>query len=162
MNPHLKIIQDEITALICAHPELEDDEVLRENMLEGSTQLPEFVSDLLQKIGSTQALIDGTGAYIKRLQDRKARLEHREYMLRLLIMRLFNHANIRKMELAEGTAYIRNNPAKVVIVEEAAIPDEFMRIKKEPDKTKIKAALQAHEIVPGASLSNGEPSLAIA
>ena len=36
-----------------------------------------------------------------------------------------------------------------------------MRIKKEPDKLRIKAAISAHEHVPGAMMSNPEPVLAI-
>jgi len=41
------------------------------------------------------------------------------------------------------------------------VPDEFCRFKREPDKTKIKAALADLKPVPGASLSNAEDTLAV-
>jgi hypothetical protein len=70
-------------------------------------------------------------------------------------------ASIRKAELPEATLSIRSGQQKVLIINEREIPDDFMRMRKEPDKTRIKAAMLANENVPGAVLSNGQPSLAI-
>ena len=65
------------------------------------------------------------------------------------------------MELAEGTVSLRNGPPKVIITNESEIPVDFWRVRREPDKSKIGAALKAHEFVPGAVLSNPEMSLTI-
>jgi hypothetical protein len=157
----LKYIQDEITQLLLAHPELEEDDVLRADTIEGQTGAFEFLSGIVRKIGATQATAGGTADYIGELQERKARLERREHALRSLIFKVMNTAELKKAELPEATLSIRNGSPKVVIVNEREIPGEFMRIKKEPDKTLIKAALAAHEHVPGAALSNAEPTLAI-
>ena len=70
-------------------------------------------------------------------------------------------ANLAKAELPEATLSIRQGTPKVVIINEREIPDEFMRIKKEPDKTRIKAVMTAGEVVSGCALSNAEPSLTI-
>lgn len=156
-----RYVQDEITALLLAYPELDQDEVLRADMLEGSTHLDEFLSNVLRKIGATQAIIEGTKAYVVEIQERKSRMERREYALRQLIHKVMDTAGLRKRELAEATVSIRAGQPKVMIVEEAIIPDEFCRIKREPDKTRIKAAIQAHEQVPGCSLSNAEETIAI-
>lgn len=156
-----KYIQDEITALLLAHPELAEDEVLRTDSIEGETGAFEFLSGLIRKIDATKALAGGTADYIEELRGRKARLDRREHALRSLIMKVMNTASIRKAELSEATLSIRAGQPKVLIINDAEIPDEFMRIKKEPDKTLIKAAMVAHETVPGCVLSNGEPSLAI-
>ena len=51
-------------------------------------------------------------------------------------------ADLRKAELAGATLSIRNGTAKVVIIDEGLIPDQFMRIKKEPNKTAIKTAIE--------------------
>lgn len=160
-NIDLKVIRDEITALLLAHPELEEDEVLRADSIEGETNAFEFISSILRKVGSTKALAAGTAEYIHELQERKARLERREDALRTLIFKVMETAEIRKAELAEATVSIRNGQPKVVIVNEKEIPIEFMRIKKEPDKIKLRAVLMAHEHVPGAALSNGEATIAI-
>ena len=157
----LKYIQDEITKLLLAHPELDEDEILRADMVEGSTNAFAFISDVVRKIGATKALAAGTEQYIDELRQRKDRLERREYALRALIFKVMSSADIRKAELPEATVSIKQGQAKVVITNEHEIPAEFMRIRKEPDKSRIRAALTAHEFVPGAVLSNPEPVLAI-
>src|SRR5215469_17181366 len=156
-----KATVDEITALLLANPELDEDEVLRADMIEGETGAFEFLSAIVRKIGATQAIAAGTAEYIGELQERKARLERREHSLRGLIQKVMNSAELKKAELPEATVSIKAGVPKVVIINEAEIPREFLRIKTEPDKTKIKAAIQAHEDVPGAALSNSEPVLAI-
>lgn len=156
-----KYIQDEITALLLQHPELAEDEVLRADSIEGETGAFEFLSSIVRKIDATKMLTDGTATYIEELRGRKARFERRQEALRALMMKIMNAANLRKAELAECTLSIRVNGPKVLIINDAEIPDEFMRIKKEPDKIRIKAAMMANKNVPGCALSNSEPSLAI-
>jgi hypothetical protein len=157
----LKRAQDEITALLLAYPELEEDEVLRADMIEGSTSVPGFMSAIIRKIQSTKAIAAGTADYIGELQERKARLERREHALRGLLSKVMNTADLHKMELPEATVSIALGRPKVIIVDEKEIPKEFLRIKTEPDKTRIGAALAAHEQVPGCALSNAEPVLRI-
>lgn len=159
LNP--AFVQRQIFELLAAHPELEEDEVLRADMIEGATDAHEFLRQVVRKIGSTQIIASGTAEYIDELCERKERLARREYALRQLIFKVMNSANVLKAELPECTLSIRNGQPKVVIVNEAEIPREFLRIKTEPDKTKLKAALQAHEHVPGVVLSNAEPTLSI-
>lgn len=157
----LKYVRNEIAVLLAAHPELAEDEVLRADSIEGETSAFEFLSRLVRKIGATQALAGGTAEYIGELQERKARLERREMALRSLIFKVMNTADIKKAELPEATLSVRSGTPKVVLTNEKELPPEFVRIKKEPDKQRIKAALVAGEHVPGAALSNAEPTLAI-
>jgi hypothetical protein len=161
MRLDVKQVQDQITALLLAHPELVEDEVLRADSIEGQTGTFEFLSRIVRLIGSTQAIISGTADYIGELQERKARLERREQALRSLIFKVMNTAELKKAELPEATLSIRTGQPKVLIINEKEIPDEFMRIKKEPDKTRIKVALSNNQNVPGAALSNVEPVMAI-
>ena len=157
----LHSIRHAITALLAANPELDEDEVLRTDMIEGETLAFDFIAELVRKIGTTQAIAAGTAEYIGQLQERKARLERREHSLRTLIAKVMNTAQITKAELSEATVSIRAGVPKVVIIDEQQIPGEFWRIKKEPDKTRIKAVLQTGNDVPGTALSNSEPILAI-
>jgi hypothetical protein len=41
------------------------------------------------------------------------------------------------------------------------LPDDLVRIKREADRVKIREALLAHRKLPGISLSNAPPTLAI-
>jgi len=156
------IVQRQILDLLAANPELHEDEVLRSDMIEGETNAFEFLRELVRRIGSTQATANGTAEYIHELQERKARLDRREASLRKLAFNVMTTAELRKAELPEATLSVRNGQAKVIITDEQQIPPEFFRVKKEPDKIAIKAAIQAHEHVPGCVLSNSEPTLAIA
>lgn len=161
MNLDPRAAQDQITALLLAHPELEEDEVLRADCIEGQMTVPEFLAMIVRMIGSTKAVADGTAAYIEELQQRRQRLERRSHALRSLIFKVMNTAELRKMELPEATLSVRHGQQQLVITNEHEIPEEFFRVKREPDRTRLKAALKAHEHVPGAALSNAEPTLAI-
>jgi|SRR5215472_11917694 len=155
------LMQQAITELLLAHPELEEDEVLRADTIEGETETFTLLSKLVRLVGQAKVLELGTAAYIAELQSRKARFERRQDALRGLVLKLMNTAELTKMELPEATLSIRAGTPKVVIVDETQIPEEYCRVKIEPDKIKIKAALITTGSVPGAMLSNAEPVLAI-
>jgi len=60
------------------------------------------------------------------------------------------------------TASVRAGSASVIVTDERAIPDEYMRCPPpQPDKAAIAKALKAGEQIPGAVLRNAEPSLTI-
>jgi hypothetical protein len=160
-NLDLHYVQQEIAQLLVCHPELDEDEVLRTDSIEGQTTAFEFLAKIVRLIGSTQAIAGGTAEYVAELQERKARMERREQALRSLIFKVMNAADLRKIELPEATLSVRAGQPKVVIVNEREIPSEFMRVTTAPDKTKIKAAMVAGEHVNGTALTNAEPTLAI-
>jgi Gp157 protein len=161
MRLDLKATVDAINELLLAYPELDQDEILRGDMIEAETGAFEFMSRIVRLVVDTKALIAGTALYIDELRARKERLERREQALRALIAKVMETAAIKKAELPEVTLSIRAGVPKVVIVEEKDIPAEFLRTKIEPDKEKIRAALAAADVVPGTMLSNAEPVLAI-
>jgi rhamnogalacturonyl hydrolase YesR len=158
---NLKAAQDAITALLQAQPELGEDEILRADMIEGQTSAFEFMSMIVRKIGAIQANAAGLADYIGELQERKSRFEQHEEALRGLIMKVMNTAELKKAILPEATLSMRAGVQRVEIINERELPEEYFRIKKEPDKTRIKAVLNTGNYVPGAALSNAEPVLAI-
>lgn len=162
MNPRLKAdeIKRTIEFLLAAYPEMGEDEALRIGMIEGETDAFEFLSKLTRKIGEAKALTEGTDLYIKELRERTARVDRRIEGLRFLAFKVMEAADLKKAELPEATLSIRNGVPKVVITDEAALPDILCRIKREPDKTKIKELLERGP-VNGAVLSNAEPTLSI-
>jgi hypothetical protein len=161
MNFNPQQIEHEIANLILLYPELEDDEQLRADMVEGQTSTFEFLSMLVRRIGETEATAAGTAEYMKELAERRARLGRRIEAFRTLAFKLMQAANIKKAELPEATLSIRNGTPKVIISDETAIPDGYYRLKREPDKTSIKAALASGLDVPGAVMSNAEPTISI-
>jgi Siphovirus Gp157 len=161
----LKLKHDEIVRhldwLIAAYPELADDEILRRDMIEGETDLVTFLRLLEDKRRDASAMTSAIEHTIDNLRSRCVRFERRDEAIRTMMLRLLQHAQLQKMELPEATLSICSAPARVIIHDEADLPEEFWRIKKEPDKTKIKDALVSAAVVPGASLSNSPDTLAI-
>lgn len=98
---------------------------------------------------------------IAALEDRKLRHEARREEYRSLIFAALDAAGQRAWKSPEFTVSIAPGRPGVVITNPAAIPDDFVRIKREPDKTAIGAALANGAEIPGADLRNGAPSLTI-
>jgi hypothetical protein len=94
-------------------------------------------------------------------KTRRDRYDARVEALRALAFQLMQMADVPKLTLPHATLSIRNGPPKVVIVDEAAIPENYIRIKREPNKSLIREHIQQGIDVPGASLSNAEPVIAI-
>jgi hypothetical protein len=155
------VIRHQVDGLLAAYPELVEDEVLRLDMIEGSTDLVDFVRRLERSRQEASALTEAIAMNVDALRARAARFERREQAIRDLMFRMLELAHLKKLEMPEATVSVRVGVPKVIVTDEAALPDEFCRIKREPDKGKIKAALAELKPVPGATLSNAEDTLAI-
>ncbi len=156
-----QMIEQEIANLVLHYPELAEDEQLRADMVEGETEAFEFLSQVVRSIGENKALAAGTAEYAKELIERKARIERRVEAFRALAFSVMQKADLRKAELPEATLSVRAGTQRVVITEEERLPDTCIKIVRSPDKTAIKDKLLLGEDVPGAFLSNAEPSLSI-
>lgn len=161
MNLDLHYLQNEIAALMRNYPEMAEDEQLRIDMIEGSTNAPEFVSELLRKVAATDVLLLGTREYRREIDERVQRLKRRKEAFRELIKKVMEMAGTKRMERIEATVTIKAGVPRTIITDESIIPPDFFRIKREPELDRIKAALKAGEFVPGAELSNAEMVLQI-
>lgn len=155
------LIKHQINNLLVQYPELADDEQLRADMIEGETELHEFLRDLELMRRNTVALIDGLTEAMSIFGLRQKRFEGREQAMRQLMFKLMEIADLKKLELPEATLSIRNGTPKVIVTDEQKLPDNLFRIKREPDKIKIKEFLQTGANLVGAELSNAEPTLSI-
>lgn len=154
-------VKAQIGQLLLAYPELAEDEILRADMLEGETDLHAVLRELEQTRQTAATTETALKLYVEELRSRASRFERREQAMRALIFQLMQAAELLKVELPEATLSIRSGTAKTIITDEDRLPNEFVRIKREPDKIKIKAALSNGQTVPGATLSNVEPVLSI-
>lgn len=96
----------------------------------------------------------------KRLAERAARARKRAAWLRDYLRTNMQAAGVTKFECAEFTVAIRKNPVAVDIVNPGIVPAKFMvqppAPPPRPDKTAIKAAMQAGEDVEGCALVQSE------
>lgn len=76
------------------------------------------------------------------------------------LLDLLNELGVKSVPLPEATLSAKALGVSVVgDADPATLPDALVRIKREPDKAAIKAALEMGELVPGYSLSNGGQTL---
>ena len=149
-----------IELLLERYPELKEDEELKADMLEGSTDFRETMEKLLRRTQDNIYLSKACQEAERDINDRRKRFDKRVEFGRELMKRLLEAANVRKMEFPTSTISLMNTAPQVVILNEYEIPDDFMRIKKEPNKVLLKEMLEKMD-VPGVTLSNGGTSLVI-
>lgn len=81
---------------------------------------------------------------------------------RTALLTFMQELGLRSMPLPEGTVIVSaGKPSLNGETDPAALPDDLVRIKREPDKTAIRAALEAGREVPGYALGNATPTLSI-
>lgn len=154
-------LEREIQTLLEQFPQLKDDQDLLADMLEGQTDFNEVIAALAKDIKLAKANVAGIKEVAKELKERQARFEAKEEFCRSLIHKLMDAAGVKKLTLPVATVNITNVSPSVMILDESAIPDDFMRIKKEPNKTAIKAALETGQSIAGAVMSNGSTTVSI-
>lgn len=107
--------------------------------------------------------LEATAVAIKQAEAemaaRRKSIENRAAHLREYTKTCMEVAGVSKVECPHFALTIKKNPAGVDIFEPGLVPAEFMRQPEPPpaapDKTAIKAALQAGREVPGALLAQG-------
>lgn len=161
MKMETTFIKAQIAGLISSFPELETDELLRRDMIEGETDATKLLSKLIRVRNETQAQVAGINEYVKELQERKGRLERRAEACRAMAFQILDAASISSFTLPEATLTIQAGQRSVIVTDETKLPEAFMRVKREPDKIAIKEALYSGKTIEGAELSNATPFLTI-
>jgi len=152
----------EIEALLRDYPDLAEDDVLRADTLEGATDIRDVLIGLGRALDDSKALVAGVHSRIEELCARKERFDARTDLIRDLIFRVLDSAQLKKIELPEVTLSLRNNPPALTgNTDPALLPDELVKITRAVDRKKIRAAIEAGQAVPGFQLSNAPPSLMV-
>lgn len=151
-----------IETLIRENPELRDDDVLRADMLDAETDIAAALAILYRKADDSKMLADAITLRVDELSERRARFLRRVEVMRSLMLSVLQAAHQKKLELPEATLSQRAGIPQIVgQVDADALPNDLVRIKREPNRTAIREALLAHREVPGLSLSNAPPTLMI-
>jgi Siphovirus Gp157 len=155
------IIKQQLERLKLEFPDLIEDLDAWELSVESETDMVTFMRSLERQRQDTAGRVVGLEQTIDNLMARKERFQRNDAAMRSMMLGLLQNAQLRKMELPEATISVRHGVPRVVITDEADLPGEYWRIKKEPDKIKIKQALESAAAVPGASLSNSPDTITI-
>ncbi|MDH0125446.1 siphovirus Gp157 family protein [Brucella intermedia GD04153] len=155
------VLEREFADLVAACPELAEDDELRADTIEGETDAYRVLGKIVAIERDANSMLLAIGERAKELAARKDRYARRKDAMRALLLRLLKAADLTKVSLPEATVSIGKGRAGVEIVDESLLPDNVVKLKREPDKTAIKAALDAGEDVPGAVLREGQPTLTV-
>lgn len=139
----------------------EDDIQLVMDMLEGECDILRYMSWMVQKINESLAKQDAMKALAQTYTNAAKAHENDAGRMRAMLSRVLEVIEQDKVQLPEATVYMRPSPPKVIIFDEKELPSRFLKTEVKVDKRGISDALKRGDSVPGASLNNNPPSLAI-
>ena len=152
----------QIEAIVREMPELQEDEQLRADMLDGLTEMPEVLEALFRVAAHSKMMVDALDGRIVELADRQSRFKQRIKTLRDLMLQVMQSADLKKVELPEATLSQRKSQPQIVGEPDVdTLPEKFVRVSIEPNRAAIREALLNGENVGDLYLSNAAPTLAI-
>lgn len=148
---HTDVLLREIDRLKALYPELEDDPQLLADMVEGSTRF-EWVMDRLSVAFLEKVALKEANVIVQQsLRERGERFDRAAEGIKGLMMAVMQAAGQRKAVLPSATISISAGRPRLVLDDDFHAQG-YMRVKEEPMKTDILAALNAGSEIPGARL----------
>ena len=154
-------VRAQIELLRYSYPGLFADGEDWELVLDSETDLDGLLNQLIAQERDAAAMTGAIATQIADLKARQCRFEQRSKAARDLMLKVMQAANVRKRELPAATLSIRNGSTRLVINDDESVPDDMCRIKREPDKAKIKDALMAGSTFNWAALVRGDDGLTV-
>lgn len=138
-----------------------DDETLKDT-LEGLSELPEMIEEIVRSSLEDEALITGLKTRLDDMTARLSRFKVRQERKRELACWAMGSAGIPRLDVADFSVYLRRATLKLVVDDEKMVPAAFL-IPQPPkiDRGLLMTALKRGESVEGAALTNGEPHIAV-
>lgn len=158
MNPHiLSQLRAAHDALVAANPELADDAEFLADVIEGETDAVDIMAGLIRERREALAHADAMQALATQYEALSERWAARADHRRKLMAAVLEATGLRKMATPQGTVSVSPGRVSLALDEGFEPPQGYARTKIEPDKSAIKAALEAGETMPGARLVTGNP-----
>jgi hypothetical protein len=135
---------------------LVDDNELTPELIEAfmgeSTQSFEIADAINEAIVEKEIELDGLNSYMKKLTERKNRIENTIENLRGSFLLLLNAAGVNTIKRPHYTASLKEAPITLEIIDESKIPSSFFKTEIVLDKTLLKNLLKEGSEVEGAKL----------
>jgi Zn-dependent M32 family carboxypeptidase len=157
-------IYNAIKAQLAEEFDLENDDAALLGTLDGETNLHEILSDMAREVERYEGFAEALKRIIEQNKERKDRFERKADKLRQSIGWAMQEAGLKKVESADVTLSLRNNPPSLVTtIEPEDAPEQFRTVKTTYafDKKAIKEALLEGDSLSFAHLNNQPPSLQI-
>ncbi len=149
--------------LLAEDASMPEDQQLWQDMLEGTAEGdPLAVIDRIVRAAiEAEGMAELAHMRATELAERKARFKRRNEQLRALAFQMLDKLKMKRLERPDFTASVRVGQPRVIITDDAQIPEAMMRVKREPALALIAAALKAGNRIEGATLANGSVGLMI-
>jgi hypothetical protein len=135
-------------------------EVIKDTLeaLEGTLQLK--TTNIIKFVLGLEADAAAMDSAAEAMKQRANRRRKRAESIKAYVLFNLQAASISKVDCPEFTVSVQNNPKGVEVTNVELIPSKFMKQPEPPpptpDKSAIKAAIEAGEQVPGAWLYQGQ------
>lgn len=151
--------------LLTLFPELTDDDQALLDTLEGESNLDLAIIAVVRSAEDDSDLVVGIEERIEQMRGRFSRLKERIQKKRDICAETMAAAGIKKIVAPEFTLSLSHGQRRVIITDEASLPQQFL-VQPEPpppapDKKAIAAAIKSGAHVPGAELGNAADHIAI-
>lgn len=147
--------------LLAEFPELREDTLALADTLDGISMLPDVLASIINAALDDEAMAEGVRSRVTDMQERRERFQRRADKRRQMAQALMEQADMKQLIRPDFTVSIRHVPPGIVITDEAALPDAFVKVTRSPNKTAIREALGRGETVDGALLGNTSQTLSI-
>jgi hypothetical protein len=138
-----------------------DDETLKDT-LEGVSDLPQMIQEIVRSSLDDEALIVGLKSRIDAMLARTTRLKERYERKRRLSCWAMGSAGIGKLDAEDFSVSLSAGPLRLELREDAKLPEQFLLPQPpKPDKAAISAALKRGDVIEGAGLVAGDPFITV-
>jgi hypothetical protein len=138
-----------------------DDDADFAEIVENETDILERLRKMLRVARLAEADANATSEIMKEMQERKWRLKHKSDKLRDAVKWAMSELGMDKLPAPDMSVSLRIGPPGVEVIDLSQVPERYIKVTIEPDKASIREALKDGEIVPGACLKNGSPTLTV-
>ena len=154
-------IASSVMARLEADGVVTDESELLTTLREEGADVDTILLRLVRAAEDAGTMGDAVGERIDALNARRSRYYRVRQECRAAVLAIMDALGLTKWTHPEYTVTAKDARLAVVITDEAAVPDNFVRISRTVDKTAVAQSLHAGHSVPGATLANGTPVLTI-
>lgn len=137
------------------------DEQTLADTTEGLTDLHELLAAIVRGALEDEMLADALKARMIEMAERRERFQHRAEKRRELARDVMIEADVKKLQMPDFTASLKNAPPHVVVTDENLIPETFWEMRPHLRKNDLLAVLKDGVEVEGVALSNSGMSLSV-
>lgn len=145
--------------LLNDHADIDDQTLF--DTLDGLTDLTDQCNAVIGSALEDTAMANGIDDYVSQLRARAERLHARADAKRAAVRAAMEDAGVSKLALPVATLTLGAGRPAVQIYDDNLLPLQFKRVKYEPMKGAIAAALKNGETVPGARFNNSPNVLTV-